>query len=113
MKSHGGVGGRASVENSDIATLGKATVTAVAAFPDIHEGPGRLVTSVYRHGSRPVLDLRVEGEPRPIVVTGNHPVWSEDRDDFVRVDVPHVGGCLANARVASVSTSGAEVTGPS
>ena len=30
-----------------------------------------------------MLDLSIEGEPRPVGVTANHPFWSEDRREFV------------------------------
>ena len=112
VKAHGGVGGRASVENSDIATLGQAAITAVTACPDIHAGPGRLVTSVYRHSPKPVLALRVEGESKPITVTGNHPFWSEDRRDFVRADSLRPGERLQNAAGESVAVLSARPRGP-
>jgi RHS repeat-associated protein len=46
-------------------------------------GPGRLVTGWFCHSEGQAYDLRVEGEPVPIVVTPMHPIYAPDRGRFL------------------------------
>src|SRR5579864_8100110 len=55
---------------------GEATVIDIEPCPRIEKGPGRLVTGTFRQSKARVFDLMVEGEPKPIGVTGTHPFWS-------------------------------------
>ena len=70
----------------ELGASGLARVTDILPCPEIepYDGTGRqLVTGTFRHRSERVLDLSIEGEPRPVGVTANHPFWSEDRREFV------------------------------
>jgi hypothetical protein len=55
----------------------------VEACLEIEAGPGRVVTGLYRHSRGVLYDLWLEGSERPIGITLSHPVWSEDRSDWV------------------------------
>jgi hypothetical protein len=46
--------------------------------------PGRVVTGTFSHRVKDVMNLHVQGLDKPIGVTGNHPFWSEDRQQFVQ-----------------------------
>jgi hypothetical protein len=50
-----------------------------------------------------VLDLSIEGVAGPIGVTPNHPIWSDDRREFVRADDLAVGESLLDAQGARVA----------
>ena len=65
---------------------GDATVHSIGPCPEIVSGPGRFITGRFRHRVAGGIELSVEGESQPIRCTGNHPIWSEDRHDFVRAD---------------------------
>jgi hypothetical protein len=60
-------------------------VLAVEACPKIEAGPGRVVTGIFRHRAGRVYDLRVEGEPESLGITGTHLIWSADRQAWVSV----------------------------
>ena len=65
---------------------GTAWITAVEPCPPIEpdDGTGRpVVTGTMRHLAANVLDLAVEGLDELIGVTTTHPIWSEDRHDFI------------------------------
>jgi hypothetical protein len=56
------------------------------------------------------LDISVEGESKPIGTTPNHPIWSVDREAFVRADSLSVGEQRQTlngiARVTSITARG-------
>ena len=65
---------------------GTAWITAVEPCPPIEpdDGTGRpVVTGTMRHLAANVLDLAVEGLDEPLGVTTTHPIWSEDRHNFI------------------------------
>jgi hypothetical protein len=70
---------------------GPAQVLAVDPCPPIDGGAGRIVTGAFHSQSVDVRLLKLEGLDAPIEVTGNHPVFSEDRLDFVSVDALNPG----------------------
>ena len=63
--------------------LGWATLTDVDENVAIQPGPGNVVTGTFAHVSDAVIDLQIEGQPKPIGCTTTHPFWSVDRQDFV------------------------------
>src|SRR4051794_33901117 len=67
----------------EMGVRGHALVTAIEPCPEIPQGEGRLVTGTFHHSRGIVYDLWVEGEEEPIGVTGTHPFWSADREDWV------------------------------
>ena len=63
--------------------LGWASLTDVDENVAIQPGPGNVVTGTFAHVSDAVIDLQIEGQPKPIGCTTTHPFWSVDRQDFV------------------------------
>ena len=73
---------------------GEATVVDIEPCPPLEpdDGTGRmLVTGTMKHLASNVLDLEIDGESRPLGVTSTHPMWSEDRKDFVPAGKLQVG----------------------
>ena len=65
---------------------GNARVHSIEPCPEIPDGEGQVITGTFQHQAEGGMELTIEGEPEPIRCTGNHPFWSEDRQDFVRAD---------------------------
>ncbi|MFC1758295.1 polymorphic toxin-type HINT domain-containing protein [Planctomycetota bacterium] len=85
-----------NVEELDID--GEAAILKILPCPRIQTGDGQVVTGTFRHSSDSLVELHIEGEPVPIISTIGHPVWSEDRQDFVAaVDLQ------ANERLKSIN----------
>jgi hypothetical protein len=86
---------------------GEAKVTAIDPCPPIPKEEGRLVTGTFRHSRAWVYDLTLEGEERPIGVTGRHPFWSVDSSDWVPVSDLRIGerlrGLNGTPRVESLT----------
>jgi hypothetical protein len=78
-------GGLIHLDMREMGTYGPARVISIDPLPPMEDGPGRLVTGWFRHSSAVVGDLIITGEPEPLGVTPTHPVWSEDRKDWVPV----------------------------
>lgn len=72
--------------------------------PRLLKGEGRLITGLYQHQSAITYVLKIASEAYPIGVTGNHPIWSEDRQEFVRADVLQVDERLLSL-TAGVTTA--------
>jgi hypothetical protein len=62
---------------------GRARVVSVEPCPPIESGAGRVVTGTFSSQSCDVRLLRLDRLVEPIEVTGNHPIFSEDRHDFI------------------------------
>tara|TARA_R110001592_G_scaffold264311_1_gene529711 strand:+ start:446 stop:1111 length:666 start_codon:yes stop_codon:yes gene_type:complete len=79
----------------------------IAANP----GPGfQIVTGTFQHEAAQTLDISVEDELKPIGTTPNHPIWSVDREAFVRADSLSVGERLQTlngiVRITSITARG-------
>ena len=87
--------------------VGPAWVRAIAASPIIRPGAGRVVTGTFTHLNSFVYELRFEGESLPLRGTRQHPVYSVDREAFVRIDELRVGEVLrtssGTARISNLS----------
>ncbi len=73
---------------------GNAQVLEIANCPPIAANPGpgfQIVTGTFQHEAAQTLDISVEEELKPIGTTPNHPIWSVDREAFVRADSLSVG----------------------
>ena len=70
---------------------GWCVVTAIEPCPRLATGPGRRVMGTFRYSRGRVYDLQVEGEAKPIRVTGAHPFWSPDRNGWVAVQDLQIG----------------------
>jgi hypothetical protein len=72
----------------EMGAVGDAHVDAIEPCPPIKRGHGNVVTGTFHHEADPDTKiLQVEFSDGAILtgVTDNHPFWSEDRQDFVRV----------------------------
>ena len=68
---------------------GWARVLSIGECPQMSPRPGprfQVVTGTFKHHSKKVIDVRIDGLAAPIGATPNHPFWSEDKQDFVRAD---------------------------
>jgi len=77
------VGGRVDLHMPELGLSGPCRVEAIGPCPPIEPGPGRVVTGAFNRPGARVLDLYLEGEPKPIGTTANHPFYSIDRAAFV------------------------------
>ena len=107
-------GGTTHISVPECGIDGDAEVLEVGPCPPVRQCPPgyATVTATFRHEVSGVWDVAVEGEAEPLGVTGNHPVWSEDRQDFVRADSLTVGEQLLNAAGESVRVTAAGPRGP-
>jgi hypothetical protein len=83
------VGGSVYISVPECGIDGNAELLSIAPCPEISTRPSRtarVVTGTFKHQSARVIDLYVEGLSEPIGTTGNHPFWSEDRQQFVRAN---------------------------
>jgi hypothetical protein len=90
---HGrGVGASVWLDLPHVGVRGFATLVEIAACPPVEtDANGRLITGTFRHNAGEVWDLVVEGESKPIGGTAAHPVWSEDRRDWVPLGQLRIG----------------------
>ncbi len=77
----------------DMGAVGNAEVTAVAQCPPIMSGSGTIVTGKFVHqsGGSDVVRLRLTGQRETTGVTRDHPYWSLDRKEFVKVGDLRIG----------------------
>ena len=83
------VGGTVFISVPECGIDGHADVLAIEPCPAIEPAGdlgGRIITGTFRHQVSASISLSIAGQPEPILCTGNHPFWSEDRQDFVRAD---------------------------
>ncbi len=80
------VGGTVFISVPECGIDGNAQVLAIEPCPEILPGDGRVITGTFRHQVSASISLSIAGQQEPILCTGNHPFWSEDRHDFVRAD---------------------------
>ena len=81
----------------ELQVKGPARVLGVDPCPPLEEGAGRLVTGTAVSDSVDVLRVKLAGLADPLEVTGNHPVFSEDHQEFVTAKSLRVGGRLRRA----------------
>ena len=107
-------GGTTHIAVPECGIDGDAEVLAVGPCPPVQKCPPgyATVTATFRHVVTGVWDVAVEGEADPLGVTGNHPVWSEDRRAFVRADGLSVGERLLNADGEAVRVTAVSPRGP-
>ena len=78
----------------EVGLNGEATVVDIEPCPPLEpdDGTGRmLVTGTMKHLASNVLELEIDGESQPLGVTSTHPMWSEDRKNFVPAGKLQVG----------------------
>ncbi len=83
------VGGTVYISVPECGIDGHADVLAIDPCPPIEPAGnlgGRVITGTFRHQVSASISLSIAGQAEPVLCTGNHPFWSEDRQDFVRAD---------------------------
>lgn len=80
------VGGTVFISAPECGIDGHAQVLAIQPCPEILPGDGRVITETFQHQVSASISLSIARQQEPILCTGNHPFWSEDRHDFVRAD---------------------------
>jgi autotransporter-associated beta strand protein len=81
---HTNIGDFIDLSVMELEVEGPARVLAIEPCPPIEEGIGHVVTGTFTSQSIDVRLLKLQGLGAPIEVTGNHPIFSEDRRDFVK-----------------------------
>jgi hypothetical protein len=107
------VGEQVYISVPECGISGNATVLRIDDCPPLAPRPGpgfQIVTGTFQHAASQTLDISVEGESKPIGTSPNHPIWSVDREAFVRADSLSVGEQLQTlngiARVTSITARG-------
>jgi len=76
-------GGSVFLSMPEMSVEGQADVLSVQPFVRPVDSGGQLTTGTFRHTSGEVYDLTLTGESESIGVTGTHPFWSVDRNEWV------------------------------
>tara|TARA_R110000868_G_scaffold411633_1_gene706559 strand:- start:1196 stop:1981 length:786 start_codon:yes stop_codon:yes gene_type:complete len=107
------VGEQVYISVPECGISGNATVLQIEDCPPLAPRPGpgfQIVTGTFQHEAAQTLDISVEDESKPIGTTPNHPIWSVDREAFVRADSLTVGERLQTlngiARITNITARG-------
>ena len=96
------------IELPELCLRGNGRLVAIEPCPELTGGDGSVVTGTFELSSRAILNLSVDDSPTPLGVTPNHPIWSEDRRDFVPACQLRVGEHVKTlngiARVRAISS---------
>ena len=71
------------LEMPELGCVGWAKIVDVDDTFEYVPGEGNLVTGTFEHIAQETIDLQIEGQEKPIGCTPTHPIWSEDREEFV------------------------------
>ncbi|MCA9138887.1 MAG: hypothetical protein KDB00_19080, partial [Planctomycetales bacterium] len=87
------VGLAAEMDLPELAITGPAVVIDLQPAPPVTLGQGRVVTATFHHSSGDVIDLTIGDatSSETIGTTGNHPFWSEDRQEYVQAATLEIG----------------------
>jgi hypothetical protein len=87
------VGKTTFLDLPEMGAVGAAEVTDIGPCPRISGGKGTIVTGKFTHQSdgSNVVRLRLAAQSEPTGVTRNHPYWSYDRSEFVKVGELRIG----------------------
>lgn len=66
---------------------GIARIQSIEPCPPISNSEGQVVIGTFGHSVSGGFEISVSDQVRPIRCTPNHPIWSEDRQNFVRADM--------------------------
>ena len=108
------VGGTVFISVPECGIDGHANVLAIEPCPEIEPAGdlgGRVITGTFRHQVSASISLSIAGQPEPILCTGNHPFWSEDRQDFVRADSLQPNETLRTTTGTTTVTSLSHIVG--
>jgi hypothetical protein len=70
---------------------GVAKVAAITACPKIKAGPGRVVLMTVTHLDQGVMEIEFAGLKKTLEPTASHPLFSEDRKDWIAAGQLRVG----------------------
>jgi len=110
-QQRGEVGGTVFISVPECGIDGNAEVLEIDPCPEILPGEGRVITGTFRHQVLASISLSIAGQAEPILCTGNHPFWSEDRQDFVRADSLQPNETLRTATGTTTVTSFCHIPG--
>ncbi len=110
-QQRGEVGGTVFISVPECGIDGNAVVLEIDPCPEILPGEGRVITGTFRHQVSASISLSIAGQAEPILCTGNHPFWSEDRHDFVRADSLQPNETLRTAAGTTTVTSFRQIPG--
>jgi hypothetical protein len=108
------VGGTVFISVPECGIDGHANVLAIDPCPPIEPAGdlgGRIITGTFRHQVSASISLSIAGQAEPILCTGNHPFWSEDRHDFVRADSLQPNETLRTTSGSTIVTSLTHIPG--
>ena len=71
------------IDLSEFGCVGWSKVVEIDDTFKYVPGEGNLVTGTFEHIAQETIDLQIEGQEKPIGCTPTHPIWSEDREEFV------------------------------
>ena len=108
------VGGTVFISVPECGIDGQANVLTIEPCPPIEPAGdlgGRVITGTFRHQVSASISLSIAGQAEPILCTGNHPFWSEDRQDFIRADSLQPNETLPTTTGTTTVTSLIQVPG--
>jgi hypothetical protein len=94
------LGNKVHLDMPELGAAGQATVTKISPnhldtrlWNENRQGDyvSRPITGKFEHESNEVYYLSFEGNPAPLGVTGNHPIWSIDRNGWAEAGNLQVG----------------------
>ncbi len=101
------VGGSIGLAIPEMGIYGWAKVIALNPCPKLQTGAGRVVTMTITHFNAFVLRFKIEGLPEVLEPTILHPLYSEDRGEWVHAGELQVGERLRTktgpARIEAIS----------
>ncbi len=74
-------GGRIHISIPECGVNDEALVLSIGPCPKIQPGDGPIITGKFIHDAAQVIDIYIEGQPKPIGSTPNHRFWSVDRQE--------------------------------
>jgi hypothetical protein len=102
--------GEAWIEIDELQVVGWAKLIEVFPCPEIEAGPGRVVTATVHHANDDVRLLRLSGGTS-LEVTGNHRLFSADRNLWVPVKELRPGEALRRQETTASVESVSELPG--
>jgi hypothetical protein len=96
----------------ELAIRGNARVVSIRGPPIVRPGPGRVVLSTMTRVSDGLLELYLDDDPTPLVVTAGHPLHSADRKTWVNAGALRPGDRLTTASGIAVLRSVTKRAGP-
>ncbi len=93
-------GDKIDLQNPEIGASSSFVALAIDPAEIPASGPGQVILGTYRHVSGDVYGVSFVGGGEPLRGTGSHPLFSLDRDDWVRVRDLQVGERLQTAEGA-------------